>query len=220
MININKVLGDNPKESARKKHDEKTITQSELYEKIPKDQLYKFRGDLVEIDHTFMAFLESYEPIAELVPKDFTIIDFGCYMAAQSFLFEDFNKYIGVDNFENYYPFKTDQEDIQSTPDRFISKNSKHFIMDIGEFLDKYSNELKKNSDKVYAICSFVPGYESFFDKITETFPNCLITYCDYIFSQGLESEEIEKRYEEMWENEYGDTSTQIYFCKKSWFQK
>ena len=203
MININKVLGDNPKESARKKHDEKTITQSELYEKIPKDQLYKFRGDLVEIDHTFMAFLESYEPIAELVPKDFTIIDFGCYMAAQSFLFEDFNKYIGVDNFENYSPSRTRtrQEDIKRTSERFISKNSEHFVLKIQDFLDIYSNELKDNSDKIYAICSFVPGYESFFDKITEIFPNCLISYCDYVFSQGLESEEIKQRYKEIREN-------------------
>lgn len=173
----------------------KQNAQSKLYEKIPKNQLYKFRGDLVEIDHTFMAFLESYEPVVELIPKDFTIIDFGCNMAAQSFLFEDFSKYIGVDNFENFNPSTINREDIQSKSERFVSKNSEHFILGIEDFLDKYSNELKRNSDKIYAICSFVPGYETFFDKIVEIFPNCLISYCDYIFSQGLESEEIEKRY-------------------------
>ena len=201
MINTNKVLGNEPKESTRKKHDKKTITQPELYEKIPKDQLYKFRGDLVEIDHTFMAFLESYKPVAELIPKDFTIIDLGCYMAAQSFLFEDFNRYIGVDNFENYFPSRTRQEDINRTCERFISKNAEHFVLRIQDFLDVYSNELKGDSNKIYAICSFVPGYESFFDKMIEIFPNCLITYCDYIFSQGLESEEIENRYKKIREN-------------------
>ncbi len=50
-----------------------------------------------ELDDSFIGFISQYRAISEFLPEDMIIIDLGCYLAAQSYLFQKFPKYIGTD---------------------------------------------------------------------------------------------------------------------------
>ena len=142
----------------------------DLVNLIPEDVLMaKLLSGDSEIDPEFLCFEENYVPIANNVPVDFTIVDCGCYMAAQAYLFQNHKKYIGVDSydknaFEDYIP-----------PERFLCENSEHYSCTIDEFLK--SDQFKSlDLNKTYFICSGVPAFEStmnLFNKVN----NCAVFY-------------------------------------------
>lgn len=139
---------------------------------IPEDQRDKLRDPCCELDTEFLCFDENYVPIAAVVPRDYVIIDLGCYMAAQAFLFEDHQAYIGVDAFDmnggkprnSYIP-----------PRRFTTSNSMMLSMTIQEFLKKF-HLLGLDKERCYCICSAVPDFSAT-DEALQFFPNCACFY-------------------------------------------
>lgn len=144
-----------------------------VLEKIKSEkQFEKLNQYMCEIEPFNLYMGCCYEAASFIIPKDYTIIDLGCYMAAQSFLFEEYDGYIGVDVYDRY------DKDV---PERFESKNSTHYSMDIEDFL-KYIT-LFKDPDKYYVIMNAVPERytytddRSLLDKIYAKFPNTIVAY-------------------------------------------
>lgn len=110
---------------------------------------------------TFLGFLLEYDYVRNYIPKDVTtILDLGCYLAAQSYLFVKYEKYIGID-------INDGPNDIRFTP-----PNAVHEDMSIQEYISQ--NEFQSN--EVFAICSYVPDKEAM-RMVEDTFANCYICY-------------------------------------------
>ena len=60
--------------------------KSSLLDLLPKNQVdIILNQDYCELDYTFLGFTDIYKHLSLIIPKHFVIIDFGCYLAAQSF---------------------------------------------------------------------------------------------------------------------------------------
>ena len=160
-----------------------------LIDLIPPDELRdKLEQTCCELVPDFLCFEDVYQAVTKWVPKEYVIVDLGCYMAAQAYLFQDHKGYIGVDNYdmegeldlEYYIP-----------PVRFRTKNSRHLRTTI----QMYSMFAEKNgiTQKRYAICSAVPD-ESAREVAFKSFENCLIWYPgEKPRAKGIFAEEILK---------------------------
>lgn len=122
------------------------MKKAKLWDIIPiKEVNEKLSQDYCELDLEFAGFEYQYRAVANNVPDDYTIIDFGCYMAAQAYLFVNHEAYIGVDTVDHV--------------ERFATENTTHYTMSIQEFIKE---ELPKyKGKKVYAICNYVPDTEA-----------------------------------------------------------
>lgn len=106
--------------------------KAKLWDIVPiKEVNEKLSQYYCELDLEFAGFEYQYRAVANNVPDDYTIIDFGCYMAAQSYLFCNHEAYIGVD--------------MVGDVERFATENTTHYIMSIQEFIKK---ELPKYKGK------------------------------------------------------------------------
>lgn len=114
-----------------------------------------------ELDFSFLGFIQVYNSILDFVPKYYTIIDLGCYLAAQSYFFKDYKQYIGVDSCDLI---------------RFSPKNSKHYVKTIQEFINNDLPSLNLNLKTTFAICSFVPDDDAI-ELARKTFNNILVYY-------------------------------------------
>ena len=92
-----------------------------------------------------------------------SLIDFGCYLAAQSYFFARHKMYIGVD-----------VVNIQ----RFTPANAVHYIMSIQKFIQTEVPKLFEEYDelKLCAICSYVPDFQAT-EMVRKTFPNVFCYY-------------------------------------------
>ena len=117
-----------------------------------------------EYDRDFLGFEDVYKAVTQFVPKDKIIIDFGCYLAAQAWLFKDYKNYIGVDSDELLaYRLWTD--------------NVIHFGCTIQHFITAIMPELNGlDVEQCFAICSYVPDEEAQ-AMVRATFPYCLVYY-------------------------------------------
>lgn len=132
----------------------------EVYERINNsNQSILLRQENCELEHDFLGFLENYELLRQLAPKDATIIDLGCYMAAQAFLFVDYPAYLGIDLDELV---------------RFATNNTTHYQMSIQDFITREFVGLKDK--KTFGICSGVPDKEAV-SMAEEVCDNILILY-------------------------------------------
>ena len=69
-----------------------------IYNMIPEDQKRAVFGqERCEIEPEFLGFVKIYKNLSEIIPKHFTVIDFGCAYNPQSFLFKDHKQFIAVD---------------------------------------------------------------------------------------------------------------------------
>lgn len=131
---------------------------AELFTLLPKDQIDKvFRQYMCDIDATFIGFINVYKNLSEIIPKHFTIIDFGCAYNPQCFFFKDHHKYIAVDN-SDLLKFKSD--------------NCQFYYDNINSFIKEHGQEF--NVKETFAICSYVPADTKI---IRETFPNVFVYY-------------------------------------------
>lgn len=131
-----------------------------LWDSIPaKEKERILSQDHCELDCEFLGFTEVYFYLSKMIPKHFTVIDFGCYLAAQCYCFPDHEKYIGVDVVEM---------------ERFVLSNTKHYICTIQDFVATYLGEL--DIDTTFAICSCVPDWEAQ-KMIRESFTNVFVYY-------------------------------------------
>lgn len=136
----------------------------EVKKLIPKEQYERIMSqDRCEYDCDFMGFLNVYKPLSEIIPTNMIVIDFGCYLAAQSYFFSKHKKYIGVD-----------VVDIE----RFTPSNAEHYVCTIQDFLDNELPKLCKNKTKLefFAICSYVPDFRST-QHVREKFQNVFCYY-------------------------------------------
>lgn len=159
-----------------------------VYERIKEtNQMNKLRHPCCEIEPDYLYMGELYNAVSIILPKDYIVIDFGCYMASQAFLFEDFKEYIGIDLFDKescsifYYP-----------PERFTTNNSLHFYSDISHALEI---DYTKLSDKIFAIMSAVPDPNNeYTNAILNKFSNAAIWYPgEETICQGVYTDEILK---------------------------
>ena len=97
------------------------------------------------------------DAVRQFVPKSRTIIDFGCYRAAQAWLLDDYKAYIGVDICDGT---------------RFKPPNARHYVMPIQDFIPMLGWEY----EDAFAICSYVPDDEAM-KMVRESFNDCLVYY-------------------------------------------
>lgn len=136
------------------------IEEHPIFQEFPdKENVDKLLSqDFCEIDYEFPGFMSVYEGLSKIIPLNYSIIDFGCYMAVQSGYFKKHKSYIGVDIIEF---------------NRFQTYNSKHYVMTIKEYID---NLVLDSFDEVFAICSYVPDYKSC-ELVRTTFKNVFCFY-------------------------------------------
>ena len=131
---------------------------------IPDDEFMTvMTQDMCELEPDFLGFVDIYKPLSELIPKGKTVIDFGCYLAAQSYFFAEHKCYIGVD--------VVDMK-------RFTPPNAVHYISSIQNFI---ANEVPKlfqehGEGHYCAICSYVPDFKAT-ELVRKTFLNVFCYY-------------------------------------------
>lgn len=144
--------------------DKYEIECRELFKKLPEEQQRKvFKAEYNQLDNSFLGFIQQYKNLAEIIPNDWIILDFGCNEAAQCFYFEKHKAYYGID------PFLS----LPGT-EHFSCENSLFFAETAQEFIKKRMKDFKNK--KVFAICNYVPDFEAT-KLVRETFPNCFIFY-------------------------------------------
>lgn len=142
----------------------------EIKKLIPRAQYDEIMSqDMCELEFDFMGFLDVYKPLSLLIPKGYTIIDFGCYLAAQCFFFAEHKKYIGVDN---------------CTLKRFHTDNAAHYTKSIQDFIKDDFPKLQGDNLEYCAICSYVPDFEAT-EMVRKTFQN---VFCFYPTSAKTEA--------------------------------
>jgi hypothetical protein len=139
--------------------EEKTLN---LLSIIPKEQKERVFGQrCCDIDTEFIGFIEIYEYLSLIIPKNFTIVDLGCAYNPQCFYFINHKKYIAVDISE-CEKFKTDNCEIyQKTISDFIKNDL-----------------ITLNLKETFAICNYVPSWgDDNMKLVRESFINVFVYY-------------------------------------------
>ena len=130
-----------------------------IYNEYPFDDVLRIlRQDKCELDGEFPGFVEKYEALSKIIPTYFTVVDFGCNLAAQCCLFKNNKEYIGVDVIDL---------------ERFKVANTQHYVCSISEFVRKHKDKLPPDT---FAICSYVPD-EVAVEIVRRTFKNVFCFY-------------------------------------------
>lgn len=128
---------------------------------LPKEQGDRvFNQEYVDIEPSFLGFVDTYYYLSKIVPTHWTVIDFGSAYNAQSFFFADHKRYIAVD-----------AGDIE----RFCPDNCVIFTKRIEAFLKEDLPFLDLNKKEVFAICNYVDTGISLL--IGSIFPNSFSYY-------------------------------------------
>lgn len=136
----------------------------ELTARIPPDEYALVMSqDRCELEPQFLGFINIYKSLSELIPQNKIVIDFGCYLAAQSYLFAGHRQYIGVDVVKMR---------------RFSPPNSIHYTMSIKQYIENEVPQLFSAHDPLTycAICSYVPDFGET-ELVRRTFPNVFCYY-------------------------------------------
>jgi len=124
----------------------------ELFTQYPKMAKEVMEQDMCDIDGDFLGFVDIYYHLSKIIPKDWTIIDFGCAYAPQAYYFRNHKKYIGVD---------------VSDCKKFTFKNSEYITSSIEDY-----NCV--DTTRLFAICSYVPADR---DKLRKCYRNLFVYY-------------------------------------------
>lgn len=134
--------------------------------RIPAEQKHLLKQENCELNENFLGSINVYEGARQILGsklREYTIIDLGCYIASQCFIFDKAKSYIGVDN---------------CLLQRFSATNTKHFQCDIEQFIKDYWPQIKNQCDNKYiAICSYVSLDNHTIQLIKKTFTNLLFFY-------------------------------------------
>ena len=136
-----------------------------LHSLIPKEEWGRLEGTLGEMCHEFLGFCDAYYHLSMLIPKDWTIIDFGAGHNPQSYFFTEHKKYIAVN------PLSGIEED----DGMFKPENCEIYRMTTDEFL----KTVDYPKEKVFAICNYVPNWhrEDSMELVRNNFKNCYTFY-------------------------------------------
>ena len=119
--------------------------------------------DRCELGRDFLGFVDIYGSLCDLIPENMVVIDFGCYLAAQSYFFTKHKKYIGVDvvRMKRFTPF-----------------NAEHYVMPIQDFIKNEAQRLcdTYGKENIFAICSYVPDFGAT-EMVREYFSNVCCYY-------------------------------------------
>ncbi len=142
--------------------DDKTFQEitDYLFSLIPKEELERHRDDMMELCPEFAGFVDTYYYLSKIIPKDYTVIDFGAAYNAQSYFFTEHKKYMAVN------PLSPHKEE----NGMFCPKNCEIFRMTTKEFIETVDYP----KEKVFAICNYVPNwYHDSIALVHENFRNC-----------------------------------------------
>lgn len=129
---------------------------------LPQDQCDRvFFQEYVDIEPSFLGFVDTYYYLSKLIPTHWTIIDFGCAYNPQSFFFPEHKQYIAVDG--------------DTSIQRFCPENCVIFPKLISVFLEEDLPRLNLNKEEVFAICNYVCTDISL--QIGSIFPNSFTYY-------------------------------------------
>lgn len=135
------------------------------YEQI--DETIKLNPDILcEISlnplDPFIGFIEYYEALSKIIPKNFIIVDIGCGYAFQSYLFKEHKQYIGVCPESNV---------------KILPNNGSFYKIDSNNFINNKLKDLNLDIDKVFCICNYVPLNKQESDLLKLTFKNLFYFY-------------------------------------------
>lgn len=135
-----------------------------LYEMIPKEEWERVERD-AEIYPDFCCFADTYYHLSQVIPKDYTVIDFGAAYNAQAYFFTKHKKFIAVN------PISPAGDNGMFQPN-----NCEICRMTTGKFLQKHGNF---PNEKVFAICNYVPNWhgEDSIDLVHKNFRNVYTFY-------------------------------------------
>lgn len=138
---------------------------SYLLSLIPKEEIEKREGTLGEFYPEFVGFVDIYYYMSKVIPKGYTVIDFGAGHNLQSYFFTEHKKYIAVNPLSG----------IEEENGMFCPPNCEIYRMTTGEFL----KTVDYPKEKVFAICNYVPDWyrESSMELVRNKFKNCYTFY-------------------------------------------
>lgn len=114
---------------------------------IPPQQYERVMGQwFCEYDHSDLGEVQWYAAMASVIPTESTVIDLGCYLAAQAWLFADHARYIGVNG---HLGFELPEME------RFAAPNTTHVVATIQQFIAENAELCAR--PEVVALCSYVP---------------------------------------------------------------
>lgn len=139
-----------------------------LYHIIPKEEWDRLQNRVGEMCGSFLDFCDTYYHLSQIIPKDWTIIDFGAANNPQSYFFTEHKKYIAVNPVNQF-----DEEN-----GMFCPSNCEIYRMTTGEFLKKVDYP----KEKVFGICNFVPDWygEDSRELVRKNFKNCYTFYPEH----------------------------------------
>ena len=109
-----------------------------------------------------------YYKLAQMIDKNWTVIDIGASYGAQSYLFQSHSKYIAVE------PFKNDNDGWHF--ENFKANGTERYEMTAGEFIKEILPKLKLDLNRTFAIVNYVPN-DSCSQWVRETFKNVWAYY-------------------------------------------
>lgn len=140
---------------------------SYLLSLIPKEEIEAKQDSMRDLAPKFAGFVDVYYHLSKIIPKDWTVIDFGAGYNAQSYFFTGHKKYIAVN------PISGIKED----NGMLCAPNCEIFRMTTGEFVSKVDYP----KEKVFAICNNVPNWygENSMRIVHRHFKNCYTFYIE-----------------------------------------
>lgn len=124
----------------------------------------KHPDSIIDIDQSFVGFIDIYFFLSQIIPKDRVVFDVGCAYAFQSYYFRDHLLYVGIDG--------GNPEDRLKLPGTEHTFECVHCISDLIKIRDKFTPKDAAS----FAICSYVPGANV--NKLTQSvFDDCFTYY-------------------------------------------
>ena len=134
----------------------------ELLRMIPKNEVEKVLGqEMCDINPSFLGFVDVYYYLSRLIPKDWTVFDFGCAYNPQSYFFKEHSHYIAVDS------------DVHEV---FQPDNCTVYFMTAQDFMRSILPLTDYRIDKAFAIVNYVPDFEVA-ELARSIFKNCYTFY-------------------------------------------
>lgn len=133
---------------------------------IPKEEKDRVFGqETCGIDSGFIGFIDTYYYLSKIIPKSYTVYDFGCGYNPQCYFFQEHEKYIAIN------PLELDAQEI------FQSPNCEVYRCTTGYFL----GSLHKPVQREFAIVNNVPSWykENSAELVKDFFFNVFTFYID-----------------------------------------
>lgn len=133
---------------------------------IPKEEKERvFNQEYCGIDSSFIGFIETYYYLSKIIPKKYTVYDFGCGYNPQCYFFQEHEKYIAIN------PLEKDSQEIFQSPNCEVYRNTAGYFI----------GSLHKPVQREFAIVNNVPNWhgENVAELVKDYFSNLFTFYID-----------------------------------------